>query len=57
MANTPNPIIQASDWLRGCGFNIAYKSMLLIGPAMTLIIITGSEQGGNECSNGGTSPV
>ena len=57
MANTPNPIIKASDWLKGwcsCDLN---ESLMMIGPAMYLIIITGSEQGGNECSNGGTSPV
>ena len=34
-----------------------YERMLLIGSAMTLIIITDSKQGGNEFRNGGTSSV
>ena len=57
MATSLNSVIQASDWLKGCGFQSIYKSMLLIGPVITLIIITGSEQGGKKCSNGGTLKI
>ena len=30
MANTLNPIIQASDWLKGCGSQVAYESSMLM---------------------------
>ena len=57
MANTPNLVIQASDWLKGCGFQISYDISMLIGSVKSLIIITSIDQGENECSNDGTSQV
>ena len=57
MANTLNPIIQASDWLKGCGSRVLYESLMLIGSVTSQIIITGSEQGGNECRNVSTPQV
>ena len=57
MANTANLVIQASDWFKGCGFQVLYENSMFIGSVMSLIIITGIEQGQNECSNGSTSQV
>ena len=57
MASTPNLVILVSDWLKGCGFQVLYESLMLIGSVMSLIILTGSEEGGNECSKDGPSYV
>ena len=57
MANTPKLPFLASDWLISDRSQTVYKSTSLIGRALALIIITGSEEEGNERSNGRSSPV
>ena len=57
MASTPNYAILASDWLKGHGFQVHYKSSMLIGSVMSQIIIFDIKQGGDECSNGRPSSV
>ena len=57
MASTPSLDILASDWLKGCSFQISFESLMLIHSAMFQISVTGNEQGRNEHGNGNTSQV